>query len=74
MIIEEELLPFVTTVQVNSRISHIKNDPEDDKFLSLAIDGKVDYIFSGDKHLLNLKEYKAVKIVTIIKTLRPHHS
>jgi hypothetical protein len=35
-IIEEELLPFVTTVRVKSQINHIKEDPEDDTFPSLA--------------------------------------
>ncbi len=64
-IIGEELLPFVTIVNVNSRIKHIKADPEDDKFLSLAVDGKADYIVSGDSHLLDVKKYKKFKIVTI---------
>jgi putative PIN family toxin of toxin-antitoxin system len=64
-VIEEELLPFVTTVNVKTRISHIKEDADDDKFLSLAIDGKADYIISGDKHLLDLKEYGSVRITSI---------
>jgi putative PIN family toxin of toxin-antitoxin system len=64
-ILEEELLPFVTTVGVKSRISHIKADPDDDKFLALAVDGKADYIISGDKHLLNLNEFQSIKIMTV---------
>lgn len=64
-VLEEELLPFVTTVRVKSRISHIKDDPDDDKFLALAVDGNADYIISGDKHLLNLNEFQAIKIMTV---------
>ena len=64
-IIGEELLPIVTIVNVNSIIKYIKADPEDDKFLSLAVDGQADYIISGDKHLLDVKKYKKFKIITI---------
>ena len=64
-IIGKELLPFVTMLNVNSKITYIKDDPEDDKFLSLAVDGKADYIVSGDKHLLGVKKYKNSKILTI---------
>lgn len=64
-VLKEELLPFVTTVRVRSRISHIKDDPEDDKFLALAVDGSADYIVSGDKHLLNLSEFQTIKIKTV---------
>jgi len=68
-ILEEELLPFATTVRVKSRISHIKDDPDDDKFLALAVDGNADYIISGDKHLLNLNEFQGIKIMTVKKFL-----
>lgn len=64
-ILAEELLPFVTTIKVKSRIEHIEEDPDDDKFLSLAVDGRADYIISGDKHFLNLKSFRSVEILTI---------
>ncbi len=51
----------------------IKVDPSDDKFLECAINTKADYIVSGDKHLLNLKKFKSIKIVRttdILKMLR----
>ena len=41
----------------------IKDDPEDNKILECAISGKVDYIVSGDNHLLKLNEYNGIKIV-----------
>ena len=40
-------------------------DPDDDKFLSCAIDAKCLYIVSGDKDLLSLGEYKGVEIMTV---------
>jgi hypothetical protein len=41
----------------------IQQDPTDDKFLNLAIDGSAKYIVSGDQHLLKLKKFKKVYIL-----------
>lgn len=42
----------------------VKEDPDDDKFLAAAIEGKADYVVSGDKPLLNIKEYRGIKIIS----------
>lgn len=39
-------------------------DPKDDKFLATALEGKADYIVSGDPHLLNLGWYHNIEIIT----------
>jgi len=39
-------------------------DTTDNKFVEAAIKGKTNYIVSGDKHLLELKEYKSIPIIT----------
>ena len=44
-------------------------DPDDDKFISCAIDGQCYYVVSGDKDLLTLKKYRHVKIVTVSEFL-----
>lgn len=46
------------------KVEVIKDDPEDNKFLSCALEGEADYIVTGDIHLKQLKEYKGVKILT----------
>jgi predicted nucleic acid-binding protein len=33
------------------------------KILECAIEGNADYIVTGDKHLLDIKEYSGIKIV-----------
>jgi putative PIN family toxin of toxin-antitoxin system len=43
----------------------ICRDPDDDKFIACAVDGKCKYIVSGDKDLLELKSFKNVEIVTV---------
>jgi putative PIN family toxin of toxin-antitoxin system len=42
----------------------ILDDPEDDKFLFCAAAGKADCIITGDVHLLKLKQFKEVEIVS----------
>ena len=40
-------------------------DPEDNIFLVSAVEGKADYVVSGDKkHLLSLREYRGIRILT----------
>lgn len=42
----------------------VPNDPQDEIFLACALDGEADLIVSGDKHLLNLKAYQNIPILT----------
>ena len=39
-------------------------DPDDNKFIEAAIEGKADYIISQDHHLLDLKTYQEIPILT----------
>jgi putative PIN family toxin of toxin-antitoxin system len=41
----------------------IQHDPSDDKFLECALAGKAACIISGDKHLLNLSQFKGIPIL-----------
>lgn len=50
-------------VEPEMKVDVIKEDPEDNKIIECAISKKTDYIISGDKHLLNLKEYRGIKIL-----------
>lgn len=42
----------------------IKDDPSDDMFLTCAISSNASCIVSGDKHLLALKEFQNIPILT----------
>lgn len=52
-----------SVVTPTQKIELIREDPDDNKVLECAIEGKAEYIISGDIHLLNLKVYKGIKIV-----------
>jgi len=41
----------------------ISRDKNDDKILQCGLDGNVDYIITGDKDLLVLKEFETIKII-----------
>ena len=57
-----EIIPAKTGVAVC-------RDPDDDKFISCAIDGQCYYVVSGDKDLLTLKKVRHVRIVTVSELL-----
>ena len=57
-----EIIPAKTRVAVC-------RDPDDDKFISCAIDGQCYYVVSGDKDLLTLKKVRHVRIVTVSEFL-----
>ena len=55
---------FSEFVIPEEKIKLIKADPADDKFLEAAIAGKVDFIVSGDDHLLELREFRSIPILS----------
>jgi len=59
-----EFVFFYSEIAVPAeRISHITKDSEDNKFLECALAAGAEFIISGDQHLLDIAEYKTVKIV-----------
>lgn len=60
------LLSFEHVVLVNpqEQICMVKDDPGDDIFLECAAAGECEFIISGDQHLLKLKQYKNIKVIT----------
>lgn len=45
-------------------VNAILADPTDNKFLEAAVAGKVNFIVSGDGHLLELKSFREIPIIT----------
>jgi uncharacterized protein len=48
---------------VNIKISAVKDDPEDNRYLECAVEGQADYIISGDRHLTQLKFFQGIIII-----------
>ena len=61
----ESLVPEKSElVAPNRKIDIVKDDPDDNKFIEAALEGKADYIVTQDKHLLKIKEFRKIKIIT----------
>ena len=59
-----DLVAKFEIIRVTSDI-HVSRDPDDDKFLSCAVDGKCVYIVSGDSDLLSIGNYGDIEILTV---------
>jgi putative PIN family toxin of toxin-antitoxin system len=60
----DELADLCVLVTLPGGTISISADPDDDKFLKCAYRGRAEYIVSGDKHLLSLKSYGDIQIVS----------
>ena len=56
-------------VQSSEPLAVVSADPADDRFLEAALEGRADFIVTGDRHLLELREYEGTRIVTPIEFL-----
>ena len=54
---------FAEFVEPDEEITAVQPDPDDDKFLEAAVAGAVDYLVSGDTHLLDIKSFRGIDIV-----------
>ena len=63
-LIIQELEVLAEIVKPKARIMVIEKDPEDNRLLECAQKSHADYIVSGDMHLLEIKDFKATKILT----------
>ena len=68
---KDEIEFFIKSIEeIGNKIvtgKQIKNgsrDKTDNKYIECGIVGDVDYIISGDIHLLEMKEYRNIKIVS----------
>jgi putative PIN family toxin of toxin-antitoxin system len=60
------LATIVTPAIISATVA---NDTSDDVVLATALAAQVDAIVSGDAHLLNLKRYQGISILTVAETL-----
>ena len=55
---------FAEVVAPRKVVKAIENDPDDNRILECALESKANLIISGDRHLLDLKQYRNIKIIT----------
>jgi putative PIN family toxin of toxin-antitoxin system len=69
--IVERIKEETIQVQPKTKVSVVKQKEDDNRILECGVEGKVGYIISGDKHhLLPLREYKGIKILSPAQFLK----
>ena len=69
----ESLILGKSVIVIPTENINVVSDPDDNKFVEAAIEGKADYIVSQDKHLLILKEYCGIKVLHPDEFLKSLH-
>lgn len=60
-----EIIIFASQiVYPESKLNIVEKDPSDNKIIECAIEAQASFIVSGDKHLLDIKGYKGIKMVS----------
>ncbi|MDX2256876.1 MAG: putative toxin-antitoxin system toxin component, PIN family [Pseudanabaenaceae cyanobacterium bins.39] len=59
-----DFLAIVENVQIVEKIAACR-DRKDDKFLELAVNGKANYIITGDQDLLVLNPFQDIAIISV---------
>jgi putative PIN family toxin of toxin-antitoxin system len=60
----EDIVVLSHIVAGNREVSGGCKDPDDDKYIAAAIEGRAGFLVAGDADLLELKEYDGIRIVT----------
>ncbi|MDD5192723.1 MAG: putative toxin-antitoxin system toxin component, PIN family [Candidatus Nanoarchaeia archaeon] len=58
------ILSISNLIGTKTKLDIIKVDPKDNIILEAALEGKVEYIISYDNHLLNMIEFRNIKIIS----------
>ena len=45
-------------------VAGVSDDPDDDKYIAAAVEGRAAFVVTGDPDLLALKEHEGIRIVS----------
>jgi len=60
----EDIVVLADVVADTQRFSRVCEDPDDDKYLAAAVEGRASHVVTGDRRFLAVGEHGAVEIVT----------
>ena len=60
----DDLRNFATIVEPQQKLSAVKADESDNRYIECAVASGTNYIVSGDPHLLDVGNYQGVRIIT----------
>ena len=62
--IVETIFSMSAIVDVTEKIHIITEDSSDNKILECAVSAAADYIITGDKHLIGLKNFRGIEVLS----------
>ena len=60
----EDIVVLALLVTGQQKVPPLSDDPDDDKYVAAAIEGRATFVVTGDPDLLTLKEHEGVRIVS----------
>jgi putative PIN family toxin of toxin-antitoxin system len=60
----EDIVVLSQLVAGEDEFAGASKDPDDDKYIAAAIEGRARFVVAGDSDLLDLKEYDGIRIVS----------
>ena len=60
----EDIVVLSHLVAGERELESTSRDPDDDKYIAAAIEGRAGFVVAGDSDLLDLKQYDGIRIVT----------
>jgi uncharacterized protein len=60
----EDIIVLCNLVSGDREFQGVSKDPDDDKYIAAAIEGRARFVVAGDSDLLDLKEHDGIRIVT----------
>ncbi len=68
--IVDRVMERATIVRPKKKLNIVTEDPDDNKILECAKEAKANYIITQDKHLLKIKTFEGMRIITPFKFLQ----
>ena len=65
-----DLASSASIVKIRSKFIAVKQDPDDDTIMRTAVDGRARLVVSGDSHLLDMKGFRGIRIVSVAEMLQ----
>lgn len=60
----DDLKGFATVVEPQKKLSVVQADESDNRYIECAVESGANHIVTGDPHLLTVKEYQGIVIIT----------
>ena len=60
----EDIVMLAQFVAGEYRLPGVSDDPDDDKYIAAAVEGRAGFVVTGDPDLLGVKEHEGIRIVS----------